>query len=276
MLNELSQVADSLERLGTVAPSRHPRINPMGKNRELLVVSLNGDGNPSRLEVLPGETAANLFRVEHGSAGSSFPGFNIPTPLRRLDEASADALKPAVEKLLALEKNKNSSAAEIKESIHALFTLSKAQAFSPSQEKQFQRSCSELVSELAELLPRELAGLKNFTTLVETLVKSKPTLPSFAESLAGLMVDQNAEFDRRQLLLFQEVLFGTLDWKKRTTRDCVARLLEREGEAGQERQPTRLSRLGIARHDFLQSCPFRDKRNDQCGSHSDAIKRRRT
>ncbi len=29
------------------------------------------------------------------------------------------------------------------------------------------------------------------------------------------MVDQNAEFDRRQLLLFQVVLFGTLDWKKR-------------------------------------------------------------
>lgn len=215
MLNELSQVADSLERLGTVAPSRHPRINPMGKNRDLLVVSLDVAGDPSRIEVLPGETAANLFRVEHGSAGSSFPGFNIPTPLRRLDDASADELKPAVEKLLALGKNKNSIAAEIKESIHALFTLSKAQTFSPSQEKQFQRSCSELVSELAELLPRELVGLKNFTTLVETLVKSKPTLPCFAESLAGLMVDQNAEFDRRQLLPFQEVLFGTLDWKKR-------------------------------------------------------------
>jgi hypothetical protein len=216
MLNELSQVADSLERLGTVAPSRHPRINPMGKNRDLLVVSLNGDGNPARLEVLPGETAANLFRVEHGSAGSSFPGFNIPTPFRRLDEASADDLKSAVEKLLALGKNKNSSAAEIKESIRALFTLSKAQTFSARQQQQFQWSCCELVSELAELLPRELAGLKNFTTLVETLVKSKLTLPSFTEPLAGLMVDQNAEFDRRQLLLFQVVLFGTLDWKKRT------------------------------------------------------------
>jgi hypothetical protein len=216
MLNELSQVADSLERLGTVAPSRHPRINPMGKNRDLLVVSLNDAGTPSRIEVLPGETAANLFRVEHGSAGSSFPGFNLPTPLRRLDEASADALKLAVEELLALGKNKNSSPAETKESIRALFTLSKAQTFSPSQENQFQRSCAELVSELAESLPRELAGLKNFTTLVETLVKSKPTLPSFAESLAGLMVDGHAEFDRRQLLLFQGVLFGTLDWKKRT------------------------------------------------------------
>lgn len=215
MLNELSQVADSLERLGTVAPSRHPRINPMGKNRDLLVVSLDDAGNPSRIEVLAGETAANLFRVEHGSAGSSFPGFNIPTPLRQLDEASADALKPVIAKLLALGKIKNSSTTEIKESIRALFTLSKAQTFSPNQEKQFQRSCSELVSELAESLPHELAGLKNFTTLVKTLVKSKPTLPAFAESLASLMVDQNVEFDRRQLLLFREALFGTLDWKKR-------------------------------------------------------------
>jgi len=188
----------------------------MGKNRDLLVASLDGAGSPSRIEVLPGETAANLFRVEHGSAGSSFPGFNIPTPLRRLDDAPPADLKLAIESLLALGKNKNSSAAEIKESIRALFTLSKEQTFSPSQAKQFQRSCSELVSELAELLPRDLAGLKNLTTLLETLVKSKPTLLCFTESLAGLMVEQNAEFDRRQLLLFQEVLFGTLDWKKRT------------------------------------------------------------
>ena len=110
MLNELSQVADSLERLGTVVPPRHSRINPMGKNRDLFVVSLDDAGNPFLIEVLPGETAANLFRVEHGAAGSSFPGFNIPTPLRRLDKASADAIKPSVEKLLALGKNKNSSA----------------------------------------------------------------------------------------------------------------------------------------------------------------------
>jgi len=188
----------------------------MGKNRDLLVVSLADAGSPFCIEVLHGETAAKLFRIEHGSAGSSFPGFNIPTPLRRLDEASADELKPAVVKLLALGKNKNSSAAEIKEFIRKLFMLSKSHTFSPSQVKQFQRSCSELVSELVELLSRELAGLKNFMTLVEILVESKPTLPSFAEALASLMVDQNSEFDRRQLLLLQEVLFGTLDWKKRT------------------------------------------------------------
>ena len=145
MLNELSQVADSLERLVTVAPSRHPRINPMGKNRDLLVVSLDGAGNPSLIEVLPGETAANLFRVEHGSAGSSFPGFNIPTPLRRLDEASPGALKPAVEKLLAVGKNRNSSAAEIKESIHTLFTLSQAQTFGPVPTRDAGRAVSAAV-----------------------------------------------------------------------------------------------------------------------------------
>lgn len=187
----------------------------MGKNRDLLVLSLDDAGQPSRIEVLPGETAANLFRVEHGSAGSSFPGFNMPTPLRRLDGTPADELKPPVEELLALGKNKNSSVAEIKQSIHALFMISKAQTFSPSQAKQFQRSCSELVAELAALLPREVSGLMNFTTLLETLLRSKPTLPDFAEALARLIVDKDAEFGRRELLLFQQVLFGTLDWKKR-------------------------------------------------------------
>ena len=216
MLNELSQVVDSLGRFGTVAPSRHPRINPMGKNRDLLVVSLNDDGKPARIEVLPGETAARVFRIEHGSAGASFPGFNVPTPMRRLDDAPAKEVTAAVERLLALGKNRNSSAANLAEAIGELFKLSKSQSFSPSQEKQFQRSCSELVGELNETLPCDLAKLKNFNALIKTVQKSKPTLPLFAESLVGLLVSQNSDFDRRMLLLFQDVLFGTLDWKKRT------------------------------------------------------------
>lgn len=215
MLNELSQVADSMERIGTETPSRHPRINPMGKNRELLVISLDGEGTPTLIEVLQGVTAANLFRVEHGSAGSSFPGFNIPTPLRRLDEAPAESLKPIIQKLLILGKDKNSSCTEIATSIYALFELSKVQIYSSSKEKQFQRSCFELVSELTTSLPCDLAGLKNFATLLQIVIKSKPALSSFSESLAYLMVDVNSETDRRQLLLFQDILFGTLDWKKR-------------------------------------------------------------
>jgi len=215
MLNELSQVVDSLERLGTVAPSRHPRINPMGKNRDLLVVLLNAEGKPSHVEVMSGETAANLFRVEHGSPGSSFPGFNIPTPLRRFDDAPLTELTAVVEKLLTLGKNKNSGAAELAEAIGALFNLSKPQPFTATQEKQFQRSCGELVAELDKTLPAEPEELKNFATLIQTVLKSKPALPLFVESLAALLVGPNSDFDRRMMLLFQDILFGALDWKKR-------------------------------------------------------------
>ncbi len=216
MLNELSLVVNSLERLGMVAPSRHPRINPMGKNRELFVVSLDSDGNPARIEVLPGETAAKLFRIEHGSAGASFPGFNLPTPLRRFSEAPSAELVTSIKKLLSLCKNKNSSASELGKAIRELFNLSQPQLYTSNQEKQFQRSCSELVEELNQTLPTEVAELKNFKTLIEIVTKSRTTLPALVESLAGLLANSNTDSDRRSLLLFQDVLFGTLDWKKRT------------------------------------------------------------
>jgi len=215
MLNELSQVVDSLERFGTVAPSRHPRINPMGKNRDLVVVLLDDEGKPSRVEVLSGDAAANLFRIEHGSAGSSFPGFNIPTPLKRLDDAPLAELTAAIENLLMLGKNRNSSAPELADAIRALFNLSTSQAFTPSQEKQFQRSCGELVAELGETLPTEPGELKNFMALIQVVLKSKPTLSYFAESLAALLVSSNSDYDRRMILLLRDILFGALDWKKR-------------------------------------------------------------
>ena len=225
MLNELSQVVDSLERLGIVAASRHSRINPMGKNRDLLVVSLDGGGKPTRVEVLSGDVAATLFRIEHGSAGSSFPGFNIPTPLRRLDDVPVLELSAAVAKLLALGKNKNSSDVELAEAVRNLVALSKPRTFREGQEdanressaeKQFKRSCGELVDELATTLTSGQSELKNFTTLIQAVLKSKPALPSFAESLASLFVGPSSDFNRRTILLFQDILFGTLDWKKRT------------------------------------------------------------
>jgi len=199
----------------------------MGKNRDLLVVALDNDGKPSRVEILSGNTAANLFRVEHGSAGSSFPGFNVPTPLRRLDDAPVTELAAAVENLMTLGKNKNSNVVDLAEAIRALFDLSKTRTFRENQkhpekqssaEKQFQRSCGELVEELNKTLPTDPVALKNFRTLIQTVLKLKPMLPSFVESLAALLVSTNSDFDRRMVLLFQDVLFGTLDWKKRAAK----------------------------------------------------------
>ena len=218
MLNELSQVVDSLNRVGVVPLSRHPRINPMGKNKELLVVLLDNTGKPTQLEIVPGSTAEQLFRIEHRSCGSSFPGFNIPTPLRQFNPTDGDRLQPIVLQLRALEKNKSSSNSNIKAILQELYTVSKPFPFSPSQEKQFQRSCAELVLEISGLLPANLPDLKNFYTLLTILVNAKLTLPHFTEAIAELMRDADLT-DRKQLLLFKTILFGELDWK-----NCVLNL----------------------------------------------------
>ena len=215
MLNELSRVVEAIERSGATPQSRHPQINPMGKNRDLLVVCVAGDGAPSLVEALKGEIAATLFRVEHGSAGSSFPGFNLPTPLRRLDEVPAEKVKPVVENLLALAQNKNAGNAAFAEAINQLFELSMPRAFTPNQEKQFQRSCLELVATLQVTLSNAPAGLKNFLTLLTIIDAAKPSLTDFSSSLAQLLAKRNSEKDRSTLLLFQDVLFGVLDWEKR-------------------------------------------------------------
>lgn len=217
MLNELSQVVDAVERLAVKPPFRCGRINPMAKNKELLIVCLAKDGVPSRVEIWEGGIAASLFRVEHGSAGSSFPGFNLPTPLRRLDEVPTEKLTLAVERLLALAKNKSTANVALAEGIWQLFELSAACAFTPSQEKQFRRSCLELVSELRKALSDAPAGLGNFLTLLSIVDTTKPTLIQFANPLAELLAKRSAESDRNTLLLFQNILFGALDWKKRAS-----------------------------------------------------------
>jgi hypothetical protein len=218
MLNELSQVVEAIERLGTTPLSRHPRINPMGKNRDLLVVCVTKDGFITRVEVLKGEVAATLFRVEHGSAGSSFPGFTLPTPLRQLNEVPMEKLAPSVETLLVLGKNKNSPNTALFEAIDQLFKLSVPRTFASSQENQFQRSCGELVAELRATLSSASAGLKNFLTLLAVVGDAKPMSQSFSDSLAGVLVHRGAESDRNTLLLFQDILFGVLDWKKRAAK----------------------------------------------------------
>lgn len=218
MLNELSQVVEALERLGSTTQSRHPRINPMGKNKQLLVVCVAKDGTPSRFEVLEGEKAATLFRVEHGSAGSSFPGFNLPVPFRRLHEVQTEKLTPVVESLLTLGKNKNTANAALAEAISQLFELSAPRVFTPSQDKQFQRSCLELVPDLLGKLSTPLASPQNFLSLLAIIDTAKPVLANFTNSLAELLAERGTENDRSTLLLLQDTLFGVLDWKKRSAK----------------------------------------------------------
>lgn len=217
MLNELSLVVDAIERMGATPTSRHPRINPMGKNKTLLIIGINLDGAPASVEFLAGEVAGELFRVEHGSAGSSFPGFNLPVPLRDISAAPPEALGSALEKLIEIAKNKNTDAAAHHAAIAELCALSLLRKFTSSQEKQFQRSCADTVTELHALLaPTAPAALRNFVSLLEILQKNPPSLADFSRQLADLLVLPGISPNRGELTLVQGILFGALDWKKRS------------------------------------------------------------
>lgn len=223
MLNELSQVVAALERVGVVTTSRHPRINPMGKNRELLVVRLDEKALVAEVEYVSGENAALLLRVEHGSAGSSFPGFNLPTPFLTLDPGRRGQLTPVVERLGALWKKQNPPRDQLVICIQELAGSSQPREFTPNQCKQFERSVIDLVQELRPIFAQAPAELVNFARLLDVVDSAKIALPQFTQHLTAALLRAAAAADRDTLRVIQEALFGVLDWKKRADVFCSAK-----------------------------------------------------
>ena len=215
MLNELYQVSQALDRVGIDPPKPHPRISPMGKNSELLIVRMNEESKPSDIEFVPGTVAARLFRVEHGSAGSSFPGFNIPTPLLDLTQASTD-LKPVLQRLCDLLKKKDSSTNQIHGTVAGLAGLSQPRQFTPNQSKQFSRSVVDLVQELQGKFCKAKPELANFKRLLDIVGCAELDLDQFSQNLTDILLCTARTADRDTLCLIHTVLFGMLDWKKRT------------------------------------------------------------
>ncbi len=234
MLNELSQVVDAMDRQGIKRLERHVRITPMGKNKYLLVVSVTENGTPDRVEVWPGQEAQHLFRVEHGAAGSSFPGFNLPTPLRRLDGKPANTIRPRIESLLALAKKKAPTTAEISDRLADLFRNSDPRPFTEAQKTSFERSCGELVTEFKKKLSPTRIGLENFCRLLDSFASTPPTLGMFAEKLAELLARGGSELSPKDLWLFQDVLFGALDWKKRRAEIGMPKYLKEKSKQDQK------------------------------------------
>lgn len=214
MLNELYLVSQAMERVRIVPPSRHPRIKPMGKNRELLIVRLNDDAKPSEVEFVPGDTAARLFRVEHGSSGSSFPGLNIPTPLRRLDPTSA-RLSRVLERLCGLWKDRNPPTGQIHSALTEMVEISQPRPFTTLQCKQFRRSVVDLVHELQGKFCMATPGLSNFTRLLDLAGRTELSLDRFSRNLTDTFLHTATTADHKTLDLIQQGLFGVLDWKKR-------------------------------------------------------------
>jgi len=205
MLNELYKAAKNLEshRVPVVVP--HSSVEPMGK-RNLLLIELDGGASPCRVSFLPREVAGKLIRVVHGSKGSSFPGFNLPLPLRVVPQkVNAAILKQLVEAQLS----KASSVETLGECIGLVLSETAARNFDTSQTDQFFRSMQELVGWLKVDLAESGPELTNLRTLVDVVANAKPELPTFAERLGGCIKSSLNKATRDELISFAEILFGT-------------------------------------------------------------------
>ena len=215
MLNELYQVVTALEEKGVSFSLPHPSLEPM-KNVALMVVRLASGGKPAQLEMLKGDEAERIFRIKHASSGSSFPGINIPLPLRDLTGAPFAESSQGLETLIRLLSQKSASAGTIGDAARALYSLGKPTQFKQRQQDDFKKSVSELVGWLRDAFHQASDELHNLKLLLDLVADAAMSLPAFAPMLAERIISSLAEIERPYCSLIVDLLFGSLDWKGRT------------------------------------------------------------
>ncbi|MBM3840406.1 MAG: hypothetical protein FJ398_21070 [Verrucomicrobia bacterium] len=203
MLNELHQVVTALQGRGVAIEEQHPSLTPMGKNDPLLIVELDTTGSPADLVIEQPEIAGKLLRVCHGSQGSSFPGFNIPTPLRVFARTKPDKLKDRFKEL----RRQRRDAAWVSRFVHKLVSRSKSATFTSAQSKQFERSTRELVGWLRADFATGGQELANFVRLLQSVSDARPELASFAAETAKLLATSGTGASTEQRWLMAEWLF---------------------------------------------------------------------
>jgi len=205
MLNELYQAAAALERCGATAIELHPHLDPMGKNDPVLLVQLNADGTPARVSVI--REAGGLLRVCHGSEGAAFPGFNLPTPLRRFRFTEVEKWETSLTEHFKTLRRKLPAAASLKRFIRKRFARSQPAELSGKQKDQLKRSLHELVEWLHGDFAQARDELASFQKMLEILSTVKPDPQTFAEQVATLLAKPEAEITPGDAVLFAEWLF---------------------------------------------------------------------
>lgn len=256
MLNELYKAAKNLElrRVPVVVP--HSSVEPMGKSN-LLLIELDGEASPCRVSFLPREVAGKLIRVVHGSKGSSFPGFNLPLPLRVVPQKVNAAI---LRRLVDSQRSKASSVETLVKSIGLVLSETAARTFDMSQTDQFFRSMQELVGWLKTDFVEAGPELANFRRLVDVVAGTRPELSTFAERLAVCIEKALDTANRDELFAFAEILFGKTHLPKCKDEVASRAYWSAKGKADKDLQTPVF--LDIAAGDSLQ-VPVADPRTSR-------------
>lgn len=197
MLNELYLAATALEQCGVKPIELHPHLEPMGKNSLVLHILLGADGQPKRFSVLSKEVAGSLVRISGGSDGSSFPGFNLPTPLLCLRKTSVEKIKGRIKVL----QRRPPSILWIKRFTQKLLARSV-----PGEFKGL-RSVSKIVNWLEADLQNAGDELTNLKRLVEAASKTPFEALDFSKRLSRQLATSIGDFNPGEALLVVEWLF---------------------------------------------------------------------
>jgi hypothetical protein len=207
MLNELYQAATALERCGATTIELHPHLDPMGKNNQVLLIQLNADGMPTRLSVIREKDAGSLLRVCHGSEGAAFPGFNLPTPLRRFRFTGVEKWEKKLTEQFKTLRRKLPDVASLKRFTKKRFARSKPVELLDKQKQQAKRSLHELVGWLQGDLAQAGDELAAFKKLVEVVSAARLEPQALTEQLVNLLVKQDGDITSADAVLFAEWLF---------------------------------------------------------------------
>ncbi|HEY5742604.1 MAG TPA: hypothetical protein VIS99_08685 [Terrimicrobiaceae bacterium] len=208
MLNELHQVVKALEDSGTSFGSPHEALAFMGKG-DALHLLLDQAAVPVSVRIIPGADASRLMRVSHTSAGSAFPGFNLPIPLRVLPRSIEGEVLRLTEQLIAALKAKATPGAQIIDLAKQLRPYTTARTHEESQVRQFARSTSELTGWLAEDMinsPDEFAVLRE---LVRRCQQKPLGITEFSQQTEETLW-AISEPSREQAVLLCQAAFGLL------------------------------------------------------------------
>jgi len=235
MLNELSQIAKALSKAGVPVEARHRSIQPLGKNKPTLIVSLDSTGAPIRAHWIDAETSATLFKVNHESAGTSFPGFNLESPLGVLPLHESDDASKHIITLIRQLATKRLDTAAVRSTINQLRPYFTARIPSTAESLQFERSTHKHVENLHETFAGAPSDAASFTALLDLLINHPPQLSEFLKDLSIRLFISCESAESDELKLNAAALLGVLDWKKRSSRpgstDYVATKAEQDTAA---------------------------------------------
>lgn len=223
MLNELYSMSQSLERCRLQVPSRHERLkkNP---NVDAFIIGIGKDGLVDSVEFCHKARTREIFNIDSGENGVSFPGFKLSGPLWLFNE-SAQAL---IEKLLNLKKDMVSERLALLEQI----VRDAAFATDCAEDRYLRRNLHGFPAEVRQMFADCPAEYSVLSDLLARLTESSGSEEAFLRSLseAGMQAYRKGRFSVDATLLLQDLLLGKWESKnRRFVASKIAVILEPSG-----------------------------------------------